>query len=108
MVKHTQTIRWQQPTNCLRVFDDFVRLALKGLRSVKCKANYRKNPENIIIHCGTNDISKDADSEKIVTYIINLSKSVSEYRSNNNNYYNYYLFNVEYKQIAIEKQKTFT
>ena len=32
MVKHTQTIRWQQPTNCFSVFDDFVRLALKGLK----------------------------------------------------------------------------
>ena len=31
MVKHTQTIRRQQPTNCLSVFDDFVRLALIGL-----------------------------------------------------------------------------
>ena len=31
MVKHTQTIRGQQPTNYLSVFDHFVRLALKGL-----------------------------------------------------------------------------
>ena len=33
MVKHTQTIRWQKPTNCLSVFDHFAGLALKGLRS---------------------------------------------------------------------------
>ena len=31
MVKHTQAIRWQQPTKCLSVFDHFVKLALKGL-----------------------------------------------------------------------------
>ena len=31
MVKHTQTIRRQQPTNCLSVFDHFVGLALTGL-----------------------------------------------------------------------------
>ena len=31
MVKHIQTIRRQQPTNCLSVFDHFVKLALKGL-----------------------------------------------------------------------------
>ena len=31
MIKHTQTIRQQQPTNCLSVFDHFVGLALKGL-----------------------------------------------------------------------------
>ena len=33
MAKHTQTICRQQPTNCLRVFDHFVKLALKGLIS---------------------------------------------------------------------------
>ena len=32
MVKHTQTIHRQKPTNCLSVFDHFVGLALKGLR----------------------------------------------------------------------------
>ena len=32
MVKHNQTIRSQKPTNCLRVFDSFVGLALKGLK----------------------------------------------------------------------------
>ena len=31
MVKHTETIRCQQPTNCLSIFDHFVGLALKGL-----------------------------------------------------------------------------
>ena len=31
MVKHTQSICWQQPTNCLNVFDHFVGLALKWL-----------------------------------------------------------------------------
>ena len=31
MVKHTQTIRQQKPTNCLNVFDHSVRLALKLL-----------------------------------------------------------------------------
>ena len=32
MVKHTQTIRGQKPTNCLSVFDHFVGLALKELK----------------------------------------------------------------------------
>ena len=31
MVKHTQTIRRQTPTNCLSVFDHFVGLVLKEL-----------------------------------------------------------------------------
>ena len=32
IVKHTQTIRRQQPTNCLSMFDHFVGLGLKELR----------------------------------------------------------------------------
>ena len=32
MVKHTQTIRREQPTNSLSVFDCFVGLELKGLK----------------------------------------------------------------------------
>ena len=31
MVEHTQLIRREEPTNCLRVFDHFVELALEGL-----------------------------------------------------------------------------
>ena len=31
MVKHTQTISRQKPTNCLSVFDHFVKMALKRL-----------------------------------------------------------------------------
>ena len=33
MVKHTKTIRRQKPSNCLSVFDHFVKLALKGLNA---------------------------------------------------------------------------
>ena len=31
MAKHIQTIRRQQPTNCLSVFDHFASLTIKGL-----------------------------------------------------------------------------
>ena len=31
ILKHTQTIRRQQPKKCLSMFDHFVELALKGL-----------------------------------------------------------------------------
>ena len=34
MVKHTQTVHRQQPTNCLSMFDHFVGLALKELTYV--------------------------------------------------------------------------
>ena len=35
MVKHTQTIRRQQPKNCLNVFEYFVGLALKWLNAAE-------------------------------------------------------------------------
>ena len=41
MVKHTLTIRWQQPIIFLSVLDDIVRLVLKRLEMSKF---YRKNP----------------------------------------------------------------
>ena len=34
IVKHTQTIRWQQSKNCLSVVGHFVGLALKRLKSL--------------------------------------------------------------------------
>ena len=34
MVKHTQAIRLLLPMNCMSVFDDFVGLALKGLKQL--------------------------------------------------------------------------
>ena len=38
MVKHTQAIRRLLPTNCLSVFEHFVKLALKGLnKHAPCK-----------------------------------------------------------------------
>ena len=37
MVKDTETIRWQQSTNCLSVFDHFAGLAHKGLNSVNVR-----------------------------------------------------------------------
>ena len=40
MVKHTQTIRQQQPTNCL--FDHFVWLALERLTSIDINLNLNR------------------------------------------------------------------
>ena len=45
MVKHTQTIR-RQPTNCLRMFDHFVGLALKGLN---CNNRWSGQPRKFIL-----------------------------------------------------------
>ena len=47
------------------------------------KPNIEKTLENITIHCGTNDINKDTDPEKIVADIIKLSKSDSEESGSN-------------------------
>ena len=38
MVKHTQTIRWQQPTNYLSVLDHFVELVLKRVNRIFVKS----------------------------------------------------------------------
>ena len=48
MVKHTQTIRREQPTNCLSVFDHLVGSALKGL-------SLRRINELILIDAPYND-----------------------------------------------------
>ena len=51
MVKHTQIVRRLLPTNCLRVFDHFVGLALKGLKrfkgNSKSVSNNAKQMENM-------------------------------------------------------------
>ena len=39
MVKHIQTIRRQQPTNCLGMFDHFVELVLEGLITIVASNN---------------------------------------------------------------------
>ena len=38
MVKHTQVIRRQKPTNCLSVFDHFLGLTVKVLKNI-CKVS---------------------------------------------------------------------
>ena len=45
MVKHTQTIRRQQPTTCLSVLDHFVELMLKGLNQMigRCDLKDKNN-----------------------------------------------------------------
>ena len=48
MIQHTQTIRQQQPTNCLSVFDHFVGLALKEL--TKVKKHFLNNELMCLVH----------------------------------------------------------
>ena len=56
IVKHTQTIRRQKPTNCLSVFGHFVGLALKELH---CQVQesmiliHARSPTNILDFCRT-------------------------------------------------------
>ena len=59
MVKHTQTIRRQKLTNCLSVFDHFVKLALKGLNGMLAqKLNYKIDYQNSIFLLRVLDIAK--------------------------------------------------
>ena len=41
MVKHTQTIHRQKPTNCLNVFDHFIDLAFKRVNSFQANAPFQ-------------------------------------------------------------------
>ena len=66
------------------LLNDKQNFVVKSFRGAKrspmrwhAKPNIEKNPENII-HSGTNDISRDANPEKIAVDIINLSRPVSE------------------------------
>ena len=49
MVRHTQTIRQQQRTNCLSVFDRFVVMALKVLSTVKKINEIKKTPNHSLV-----------------------------------------------------------
>ena len=51
MVKHTQTILRQQPTNCLSVFDHFVGLARKGLRRRRDKLLSQTTFIDVFVDC---------------------------------------------------------
>ena len=74
---------WELSNDKQKVVVKFFRGAETSHMYLHAKPTTEKNPENIIIHCGTNDISKDADPEKIAADIINLSKSVSEESGSN-------------------------
>ena len=50
MVKHFQTIPRLWPTNCLSVFDHFVGLALKGLKSKFRQFGAKLNPHQIYLN----------------------------------------------------------
>ena len=72
------------------LFNDKQKVVVKYFRGVKtshmhwhAKPNIEKSPENIITHCGTNGISKDADPKQIAADIINLSKSICEESESN-------------------------
>ena len=45
MVKHTQAIRWNLPTNCLSVFDHCMGLVLKGLTT---ETNNKKTSTGVV------------------------------------------------------------
>ena len=49
MVKHTQTIHWQQSTNCLCVFDHFLWLALKRLKNELVRKLFCSQFSNIVV-----------------------------------------------------------
>ena len=73
MVKHTQTIRWQKPTNCLSVFDHFMGLALKGLKGDSGGLRRRKNLEQFIVF-------KQSNFVNVFDFFLNLKYYLSNRR----------------------------
>ena len=69
---------WELSNEKQEVVVKFFRGAKTSHMHWHAKSTIEKKPENVIIHCGTNDISKDTDPGKIVTDIINLPKSVKK------------------------------
>ena len=74
---------WKLLNDKQKVVDKSFRRAKTNHMHWHAKPSIEKKLENIIIRCGTNDISKDAHPEKIAADIINLSKSVSEESESN-------------------------
>ena len=71
MVKHTQAICRQKPTNCLSVFDHFMGLALKGLKWWFCINCYCLNKQSIKkCFAVRNGIGLLRDKTYFVTYIL--------------------------------------
>ena len=75
MVKHIQTIRRQQPTNCLNVSDHFVGLVLKGFilgafSLYKCHSTHPIFAVNTfsIKHFENSMLSKTSLSTAIINY----------------------------------------
>ena len=70
MVKHTQTIRRLLATNCLSVFDHFVWLALKGLKSTN--VTFSLDISNVKIGLGMKqcEISSDCISQHLLSNFI--------------------------------------
>ena len=65
MLKHTQTFRWQQPTNFLSMFDNFMGLALKRLSKLELSSEAYSKP------CQTSNMKR---FEKIVNGVNYFSK----------------------------------
>ena len=59
MLKVTQTIRREKPTNCVNVFDHFVELAVQGLRGRlvgKSVSRSLTSPTKGNLHCAKNEV----------------------------------------------------
>ena len=77
MVKHTQTIRQLQPTNCLNVFDHFVGLALNPFHATGFfRYPLKKSEPKVFCFQG---VSKETNDMKWVKgLIINCVTSLSD------------------------------
>ena len=79
MVKHTQTIRWQQPTRCLSVFDYFVGLAFnefnKTSKFVFLNMGHQQDHPKIFYKSG--NIFIDINSHKWTRLKVSMTKNLN-------------------------------
>ena len=61
MAKHTQTIFCKLPTKCLSVFDNFLRLALKGINLLK---TINARSQTTIVYCPLKHMLRGIEAQR--------------------------------------------
>ena len=67
---------WELTDDSNKVVVKSFRGAITSQMKWHVKPTAEQNPKNIILHCGTNDISDDSDPQNIAEEIVELAKSI--------------------------------
>ena len=90
LVKHTQTIRRQKPTNCLSVFDYFDGLELKGLiyRNQLLSGTYRSSRSQLFFKIGVLKIWQISQKNTVLNSLFNKVEVLQHRLRLQHRYYN--------------------